>query len=73
MATNNQSNLYSDFRPMYPYKFIDLGSSATTQRNIALDIGCGTGQLCLSLSKSYDKVFGIDVSESQLEIARNKI
>ena len=58
---------------MYPYKFIDLGSSATTQRNIALDIGCGTGQLCLSLSKSYDKVFGIDVSESQLEIARNKI
>ena len=73
MVINNQSNLYSDYRPVYPDKFMKLSSNATLNHNVALDIGCGTGQISLPLSMKYNQVFGIDVSQSQLEIARNKI
>lgn len=35
-----------------------------------LDIGCGTGQLIKPYAPLYARIFGIDVSESQLEQAR---
>jgi ubiquinone/menaquinone biosynthesis C-methylase UbiE len=38
-----------------------------------LDIGCGTGRVALELIKSNVFVFGIDNSESMLEIFREKI
>jgi len=37
----------------------------------ALDIGCGTGDLCRLLTERFDKVTGIDLSEGQLKIARS--
>ncbi|MBZ9685528.1 class I SAM-dependent methyltransferase [Clostridium estertheticum] len=38
----------------------------------ALDIGCGSGILAYKLSKYYDKVIGIDISEEMLHIASSK-
>ena len=35
-----------------------------------LDIGCGTGDLCLALSSSFRLVTGIDLDEEMLEIAQ---
>ncbi len=37
----------------------------------ALDIGCGTGELCRLLTARFDKVIGIDLSEGQLKMARS--
>lgn len=37
-----------------------------------LDIGCGTGSLCLELARLGAKVTGIDISEAMLEVARDK-
>jgi 2-polyprenyl-3-methyl-5-hydroxy-6-metoxy-1,4-benzoquinol methylase len=41
-------------------------------RSRALDIGCGTGGLALELSKHFQSVLAIDISEPMLEIARRK-
>lgn len=37
---------------------------------LAVDLGCGTGQLSRVLAPHFKEVVGIDVSESQLEQAR---
>ncbi len=37
-----------------------------------LDIGCGTGRHCIELAKRWFKLTGIDLSESQLDHAREK-
>ena len=37
----------------------------------ALDIGCGTGELCRLLTTRFDRVIGIDLSPGQLKIARS--
>jgi len=41
-----------------------------TNKNVLLDVGCGTGQLVKPFSSIFKRVFGIDVSETQLEKAR---
>lgn len=38
----------------------------------ALDLACGTGRLTIALAKMGLKLIGIDLSESMLELARNK-
>jgi demethylmenaquinone methyltransferase/2-methoxy-6-polyprenyl-1,4-benzoquinol methylase len=39
-----------------------------------IDVGCGTGDLCLLLGKSYNriKIFGLDPSRSMINIAKKK-
>ena len=36
----------------------------------ALDLGCGSGHNTLSLSKHFDKVYGVDPSDDMLKFAR---
>ena len=36
---------------------------------MAVDIGCGSGQVALELSPYFDRVVGIDVSEAMVEEA----
>lgn len=38
----------------------------------AVDIGCGTGQSTTILAPYFEKVTGYDVSESQIDCARNE-
>ncbi|XP_077131010.1 putative methyltransferase DDB_G0268948 [Ranitomeya variabilis] len=37
---------------------------------MALDVGCGTGRYTLSLAPHFRKVLGLDISESQLNVAK---
>lgn len=48
-------------------------SSVGTQpnRGLAVDFGCGVGRLSRALSYRFDKVIGIDVSETMLRIAHD--
>lgn len=42
------------------------------QRGKVLDIGCGSGNRCILLSKYFEQVVGIDISDSLLQIAEKK-
>ncbi|MEZ5396390.1 MAG: class I SAM-dependent methyltransferase [Bryobacterales bacterium] len=39
----------------------------------ALEIGCGPGRLMLPLSRQFGQVYGVDVSEEMVEIARRNL
>uniref|UniRef100_A0A8C4SX45 Zgc:162396 n=1 Tax=Erpetoichthys calabaricus TaxID=27687 RepID=A0A8C4SX45_ERPCA len=39
---------------------------------LAVDIGCGTGQVSRSLAPHFEKIIGVDISEAQLEEARKE-
>lgn len=42
------------------------------QRQIALDIGCGTGQFSRLLSQHFEKVLAIDLSPNMIEVAKQR-
>ena len=50
-----------------PDFFLD---NLSKNRQLALDIGCGSGHLVKALSNHYDCVIGIDISQELLEIAQ---
>lgn len=41
-------------------------------RGNVLDIGCGSGILAYALSDCFDQVYGIDISDNMLEIAKER-
>ncbi len=47
-------------------------ANLSKHKSNALDIGCGSGILMNALSEVYDNVYGIDISEEMLDIARFK-
>ncbi|MDA3133345.1 class I SAM-dependent methyltransferase [Atlantibacter subterranea] len=57
---------YARYRPEYPPALVDYLASVAPDRQRALDVGCGTGQLTRLLADTFDKVVGIDPSESQI-------
>ncbi|KAG8893954.1 hypothetical protein FRB99_001618 [Tulasnella sp. 403] len=68
---------YATFRFTYPQPLLDLvlryhsdGSTSTTSRGVALDLGCGTGQVVKMLIGSFDQVIGTDASTKMIEQAR---
>jgi ubiquinone/menaquinone biosynthesis C-methylase UbiE len=74
-----KENVYQSYRHSKEYSFweytcakeryqkiIDL---IPQQRKIALDVGCGSGGLCLMLAGRIEKVVGIDVSKILLSFA----
>lgn len=46
------------------------GAGARLNRGVAVDFGCGVARLSRALSYRFDKVIGIDVSETMIKIAR---
>jgi ubiquinone/menaquinone biosynthesis C-methylase UbiE len=60
---------YYKYRPEYPQEIIDLIVSKTgadSSRNL-LDIGSGTGSLCIPLSPFYKDVFAVDIDADMIE------
>lgn len=76
MSTNETANWftqggqdYARYRPAYPEALLDFLLSTLSEPRHAVDIGCGTGQLTQLLAKGFDKVTGIDPSETQIASA----
>lgn len=72
MAKDNfstQANAYSRYRPYYPAEMIDYIVSFATGRQHALDVATGNGQVAAALATYFEKVYGTDISEKQLENA----
>ena len=74
---NIVARLYDKVLPLYTRKTIGLAVEAVSLRGEEqlLDIGCGTGELEKALLQTKPKlnIFGVDLSEDMLNIARKKL
>lgn len=57
---------YARFRPSYPDQLVDFLATLVPDRRLAVDVGCGTGQMAVQLAKRFDRVIGFDPSQGQL-------
>ena len=60
---------YAAHRPTYPPQLAEALASAAPRRRLAVDVGCGSGQLSVLLGDKFDRVEAYDPSESQLSSA----
>lgn len=63
---SKQASEYSKFRPQYPDEMIDYLVSFVKNKDTALDIATGNGQVAHKLSRFFKTVYGIDISQNQL-------
>lgn len=66
---SKQSSQYSKFRPQYPDEMIAYLISFVKNKSVALDIATGNGQVAYKLSPFFETVYGIDISQNQLNNA----
>jgi SAM-dependent methyltransferase len=57
---------YARFRPRYPEELAACLAARSPARRLAVDVGCGTGQLTTVLASHFGDVLGVDSSEDQL-------
>lgn len=61
---------YAKFRPDYPPELAGYLAGLCGRRRLAIDVGCGTGQLTTLLAPHFDEVIGLDPSADQVANAR---
>lgn len=61
---------YAVFRPTYPIGLVDELARISPGRDLALDCGCGSGQLSVRLAERFDQVVATDASAAQIEQAK---
>lgn len=61
---------YARFRPHYPPELLAWLAALPAAHRLAVDVGCGSGQLTAALAGSFDLVVGLDPSPGQLAQAR---
>lgn len=57
---------YAAYRPGYPDALGRWPAAITPASGVALDVGCGSGQLSLLLSEHFDAVIATDLSARQI-------
>jgi SAM-dependent methyltransferase len=62
---------YARFRPTYPPELFAWLAAASPTRELAVDVGTGSGQAAVGLAAHFDRVVGIDASARQLAQARS--
>lgn len=60
---------YAKHRPNYPMRLVELLAAGCESRDLAVDVGCGNGQLSGLLSHHFTRVIATDVSASQIKQA----
>jgi len=60
---------YAAYRPTYPPAAAAWLAGVAPSRKIALDVGCGSGQLSLLLAEHFERVIATDPSARQIENA----
>lgn len=60
---------YAAHRPTYPAALVDFLTDAAPGRDLALDVGCGTGQLSTRLAERFAQVVATDASAGQIAAA----
>ncbi len=57
---------YARYRPTYPKALADSLGALAPARGLAIDVGCGTGQLSVDLGQVFEAVLAVDPSADQL-------
>lgn len=65
-----KSGDYAAYRPTYPGALVDYLAGLCRQTDLALDVGCGTGQLSVMLADRFGQVIATDASAQQIEQAQ---
>jgi SAM-dependent methyltransferase len=60
---------YVQRRPAYPRRLATVLAERAPGRALAVDCGCGSGQLSVPLAGSFRRVIGVDVSAAQINHA----
>jgi len=66
---SSRSDLYAKYRPTYPKELYDTLLSKVPNRNVALDVGTGNGQVAEQLAPYFEKVCATDISSEQIKQA----
>lgn len=61
---------YARFRPEYPAELAEALARQAGDTSLAVDVGCGTGQLTRLLAAHFDRVIGTDPSADQIASAK---
>lgn len=61
---------YASFRPEYPAALAAYLAGTAHDRTLAIDVGCGNGQLTTLLAEHFDTVWGFDPSQDQIDHAQ---
>ncbi|MDG2422849.1 MAG: class I SAM-dependent methyltransferase [Phycisphaerales bacterium] len=62
---------YASFRPHYPETLFDQVAACCTSRDLAWEIGCGSGQATTGLASRFKRVEATDPAPSAIEKASN--
>ena len=65
-----QSGDYAAFRPHYPPGLFEYLASLCPERDLAWDVGTGSGQAAVAMAPYFGKVIGTDPSANQIEHAK---
>ncbi len=57
---------YAAFRPDYPPELSASLASISPRRRLAVDLGCGAGQLTVALAQHFEAVVGVDPGADQI-------
>ncbi len=69
---STRSAEYAAYRPTYPGALVDYLASLCERTDVALDVGCGTGQLSMLLAERFPWVIATDASAQQIETAERR-
>jgi SAM-dependent methyltransferase len=61
---------YAQFRPEYPPELAQFLGTIALPSSLAVDVGCGNGQLTVQLAEHFDQVLGLDPSADQIANAQ---
>lgn len=60
---------YATYRPRYPAELAAALAGRGAERELAWDVGCGSGQLTASLAPHFARVIATDPAQAQLAVA----
>lgn len=63
---------YARFRPEYPPELAAFLASICSGKGLAVDVGCGNGQLTRQLAEHFTTVIGVDSSTEQIAHAASR-
>ncbi|MFZ5707712.1 MAG: class I SAM-dependent methyltransferase [Pseudomonadota bacterium] len=63
---SSHASAYSTYRPRYPAALADWLASEAPSTSLAVDVGCGSGQLSILLADRFAQVAALDPSAEQI-------